>query len=180
MITIWSLMPQVSDLNMVRRSTIIRVISPEDWGGIYLMENRDQFAPVMEGNLWGLMHPICKGVISKQGYIGGRGGMVATGSPRVKHGFGQGCYGGATILSNVGNAEVFTFMILGHFTNETLNKDFVKNAASSTWDEGHDNKKIGKLKAQKAIPDVHRPCSGFIFTNHYLLALVISQEGFSE
>jgi hypothetical protein len=121
------LRPQVSDLNMVQRSTIFRGNGPDDWGGIYLMENMDQSVPVLEGNLWGLMHPLCKGVISKQGYIGVMDGMVATGSSRVEHGFGQECYGGATILSDVDNSEVFTFMILGHFTNETLNQDFVKN-----------------------------------------------------
>jgi len=103
-------LPQVSDLNMVQRSTIFRGNGPDDWCGVYHMENRDQSAPVLEGNLWGLMHPIYTGAISKQGDIGGRDGMVTTGRSRVEHGFGQEYYGGATILSDVGNAEVFTFM----------------------------------------------------------------------
>jgi hypothetical protein len=41
-------------------------------------------------------------------------------------GHGQ-CHGGATILSGMGNAEAFIFMIMGHFTNETLNQGLVKN-----------------------------------------------------
>ncbi len=53
--------------------------------------------------------------------------MVATGSARAERGFGQECYGGATILRGVGNAEAFIFMIMGHFTNETLNQGLVKN-----------------------------------------------------
>lgn len=119
--------PQVSDLNIVQRSIIFSRSGHNDYGGIQLLENMDQSTHVLEDNLWGRMHSTCKGVISKQGYIGGRNGKVATGRASAERGFGQECYGGATILSDVGNAEAFTFMILGHLTNETLNQGLVKN-----------------------------------------------------
>ncbi|MBN1236284.1 MAG: hypothetical protein JW999_09600 [Methanotrichaceae archaeon] len=52
--------------------------------------------------------------------------MVAKANARVKHGFGQRCYGGAAQISSAGETRIFA--IIAHFQNETLNEHLVRTA----------------------------------------------------
>lgn len=59
--------------------------------------------------------------------IAGQNGFISTGKTRVEHGFGkQVCYSGIAPLPTVGASQ--RDFIAGHFTNATLNEQFVKTA----------------------------------------------------
>lgn len=121
-------MPTVSDINSIRRAVSFHGDSAADWGTIYLFNYREGTGMVMEEMLRQLMMPSCKAIRINGGNIGGMGGLIATADARVEHGFGQRCYGGIMELTPMGTGETNIFAVIGHFTNESLNKPFVKNA----------------------------------------------------
>lgn len=121
-------MPTTSDINSIRHSITFRGDSAADWGAIYLFNFREPLSTVMEEMLRQLMMPSCKAIRVNSGSIGGASGLIATADARVEHGFGQRCYGGIEVLKSLGTGETNIFAVIGHFTNESLNKQFVKTA----------------------------------------------------
>jgi hypothetical protein len=116
-----------TDLNRVMRSTIFKGDDAYDWGGIYLFEQRQ--GTEREGPddlLWGLMKNSCKGISVNPGTISGQPGRVAKAYGRVDHGFGQECWGGILEINLAATGTSQYFAIVGHFSNETLNEQFVK------------------------------------------------------
>jgi len=118
-----------SDLNRVMRSTMFKGDDAYDWGGIYLLEQRQGTQSESPADLlFGLMKQSCKAIMIDQGMVSGQGGLVAKANARVEHGFGQQCWGGLVAISNDAKGTAQLFAIVGHFSNETLNEQFVKTA----------------------------------------------------
>ncbi|HWQ19093.1 MAG TPA: hypothetical protein VN455_04890 [Methanotrichaceae archaeon] len=118
-----------SELNRVMRSTIFKGDDAYDWGGIYLFEQRQGTERESPADLlFGLMKNTCKAIMIDQGTISGQGGLIAKANARVEHGFGQQCWGGMVSISTDATGTDQLFAIVGHFSNESLNEQFVKTA----------------------------------------------------
>ncbi|HUS76198.1 MAG TPA: hypothetical protein VMY43_09350 [Methanothrix sp.] len=115
-----------SDVDSIVRSIRFQGESSLDWGTIYLFDHRAPTSIILEDLLRQIMMPSCKAISADPGTIGDRNGMVAKADARVKHGFGQICYGGAAQISSTGETRIFA--IIAHFQNETLNEHLVKTA----------------------------------------------------
>lgn len=121
--------PVTSDDYGTVHSLFFRGSSAADWGSIYLIDSRNpSYSVPMEDTLRSLMMPSCKAIRINPGDIGSQRGLVAIGEARVEHGFGQNCYGGIVQLASLGANENTFFVVIGHFTNESLNQRFVKTA----------------------------------------------------
>jgi hypothetical protein len=117
-----------SDINSITRSVIFRGDRAGEWGAAYLTTNRVPDSVVLEDRLRRLMMPSIKAIEVDEGQFAGAAGLIAAGDARVEHGFGQRCYGGAAVISPPDIGESVTFMLIGHFTNESLNKRLVQTA----------------------------------------------------
>jgi hypothetical protein len=117
-----------SDINSITRGMIFRGDRADEWGAAYLSTNREPVPTVLENRLRGLMMPTTKAIEIDAGQFVGTTGLIAAGDARVEHGFGQRCYGGAAIISPKGMGETVTVMLIGHFTNESLNKQLIQTA----------------------------------------------------
>ncbi|MFB3765761.1 MAG: hypothetical protein ACE14P_11025 [Methanotrichaceae archaeon] len=121
--------PITSDLYSTMRSILFRGSSAGDWGSIYLLDSRQPaYSVPMEDTLRSLMISSCKAVRINPGSIGNISGLIAKADARVEHGFGQTCYGGIVQLTSPGPQENTFFVVIGHFTDESLNEAFVKTA----------------------------------------------------
>jgi hypothetical protein len=117
------------ELNKMMHSTIFRGDDAYDWGGIYLFEERkDTQSESPADFLFGLMKQSCKAIMIDQGTVSGMGGLIATADARVEHGFGQKCWGGLVSVPNKATGFGQIFAVVGHFSNESLNEQFVMTA----------------------------------------------------
>lgn len=123
--------PSASTLSSAFYSTIFRGDEPDDYGSISLYYYETAPISSADERLWGSMKSICKPArFPNAGTIGGRSGLITTGDAKVAHGFGQRCYGALVPLPSQGKSLV-ELLVIGHFTNETLNEQFVKTAQIS-------------------------------------------------
>lgn len=129
-------MTSSSDINSISRHTILRGDSPGDYAALYMFESRAGKGVGMEEQMWYMMKPICKAVRTREGAVGDRAGIIATGDARVDHGFGQKCYAGMVALSESGTGSTQYLAVLGHFLNETLNEHLVRTARIQYVGEG--------------------------------------------
>ncbi len=120
--------PAASDINSITRSIFFRGNSTADWGAIYLVNIREPSNIILEDKLRSMLMPSCKRVQINPGTISGISGFIATADARVEHGFGQRCYGGIVRLAPLGSGELSFFVVIGHFTDESLNAQLVKTA----------------------------------------------------
>lgn len=123
--------PPTSTLSSASYSTIFRGDDPSDYGSISLYFYETAPISTADERLWGTMKAICRPArFPNAGTIGDRSGLMTTGDAKVAHGFGQRCYGALVPLTSQGKSLV-EFLVIGHFTNETLNEQFVKTARIS-------------------------------------------------
>lgn len=123
--------PSASTLSSEIHSTVFRGDGPSDYGTISLYYYETAPISTADERLWGTMKAICRPVrFPNAGTIGDRSGLITTGDAMVAHGFGQRCYGALVPLPSQGKSLV-EFLVIGHFTNETLNEQFVKTARIS-------------------------------------------------
>jgi hypothetical protein len=128
-VTVEPLAPSSDNINRIMRQTLFRGDNASDWGGIYLFEERQ--GTELDGPddlLWGLMKGSCKGVSINPGTVSGQLGRVGKGYARVEHGFGHECWGGIIRINMAATGTTQYFAIIGHFSNESLNQQFVKTA----------------------------------------------------
>lgn len=122
-------LPVTSNLYSMMYSMRFKGSSDGDWGAIYLLDSRQpNYSVPMEDTLRSYMISSCKAIRIDPGNVGDIKGMIAKGEARVEHGFGQACYGGVVWLPSHGINEHTFFMVIGHFTDESLNENFVKTA----------------------------------------------------
>jgi hypothetical protein len=117
-----------SDINSITRSMIFRGDSADDWGEVYLMNNREPVSVVLEDRLRRMMMSTTKAIEVDPGTFAGVSGLIAAGDARVEHGFGQRCYGASAIISPPGTGESATLTLIAHFKNESLNEYLVRTA----------------------------------------------------
>jgi hypothetical protein len=99
-----------------------------DWGLVQLSEyTTSTSAGSPADRLFQYMKSVCKPAhLPDAGTIDGRPALVSYGDARVEHGFGQRCYGAIVPLDDQGVSR--EIMILGHFSDEAVNKQFVYGA----------------------------------------------------
>lgn len=115
-----------SDLNSITRGMLFRGDAADDWGAAYIITNREPTAVVLEAKLRSFLMPSAKAIRVNPGTVAGINGLIAYGDARVEHGFGQRCYGASAIISPPDAGESVTFMLLGHFKDESLNEQLVR------------------------------------------------------
>ncbi len=120
--------PSTSDINSITRSIIFRGDEANDWGAVYLMNYREPVPIVPEDRLRRMMMPTAKAIEVDSGSVAGVEGMIAEGDARVEHGFGQRCYGAIAVISPSGMGEKCILTLIGHFTNESLNRQLIQTA----------------------------------------------------
>jgi hypothetical protein len=119
--------PTKSDMDSVIRSAKLQGPEESDWGVIYIFEYQSDTGFDLQDNLRGLLKVYCTFPDVDSGIVAGMGGAVGTGTARVAHGVGkQECYAGAANLPGSGSRR--DIVLFGHFTNQTLNEQFVSDA----------------------------------------------------
>lgn len=119
--------PTRSDMDSLTRSVKLQGAEESDWGMVYIFEYQSDTGLDLQDNLRGLLKVYCTFPDVDSGIVAGMGGAVGTGTARVVHGFGkQECYAGAASLPGGGARR--DIALLGHFTNQTINEQFVSDA----------------------------------------------------
>ena len=119
--------PTKSDMDSITRSIKLQGADEPDWGMIQIFEYHSDAGFDLQDNLRGLLKVYCTFPDVDSGMVAGMGGAVGTGTARVAHGVGkQECYAGAANLPGGGARR--DIVLFGHFTNQTLNEQFVSDA----------------------------------------------------